>query len=115
MIGPAHQRQPAQAAHRPPALLVFFAVLGLRGRRRHGRRTPAAPLAPEGAAGGLGSRSAARRPVVIASPAHLAAAKDTIDLPGDLQAMIESPIFARADGYLAPAWWISATTSRPAS
>jgi RND family efflux transporter MFP subunit len=41
-----------------------------------------------------------RRPVVIASPVHLAAAKDTIDLPGDLQAMIESPIFARADGFI---------------
>ncbi len=42
----------------------------------------------------------ARRPVVIASPVHLAAAKDTIDLPGDLQSMIESPIFARADGFI---------------
>jgi RND family efflux transporter MFP subunit len=42
----------------------------------------------------------ARRPVVIASPAHLAAAKDTIDLPGDLQPIVESAIFARADGFL---------------
>jgi RND family efflux transporter MFP subunit len=40
------------------------------------------------------------RPVVIASAARLAPAKDSIDLPGDLQAMVESPIFARADGYL---------------
>lgn len=43
---------------------------------------------------------AARKPVVIASPALLASAKDTIDLPGDLQSMIESPIFARADGFI---------------
>ncbi len=42
----------------------------------------------------------ARKPVVIASAAHFAATKDTIELPGDLQAMIDSPIFARADGYL---------------
>jgi RND family efflux transporter MFP subunit len=41
-----------------------------------------------------------QKPVVIVSPAHLAPSKDTIDLPGDLQAMVESPIFARADGYL---------------
>jgi RND family efflux transporter MFP subunit len=43
---------------------------------------------------------AARKPVVIATAARLAASKDTIELPGDLQALIESPIFSRADGYL---------------
>jgi RND family efflux transporter MFP subunit len=41
-----------------------------------------------------------RKPIVIVSPARLAPSKDSIDLPGDLQAMVESPIFARADGYL---------------
>jgi RND family efflux transporter MFP subunit len=41
-----------------------------------------------------------RKPVVIATAAHFAASKDTIELPGDLLAMIDSPIFARADGYL---------------
>jgi RND family efflux transporter MFP subunit len=41
-----------------------------------------------------------QKPVVIASPAKYASSKDSIDLPGDLQAIIESPIFARADGYL---------------
>jgi hypothetical protein len=35
-----------------------------------------------------------QKPVVIASPARLAPSKDSIDLPGDLQAMVESPIFA---------------------
>ena len=44
--------------------------------------------------------TAGRKPVVIASPVHYASAKDSIDLPGDLQAIIESAIFARADGYL---------------
>jgi len=43
---------------------------------------------------------AQQRPIVIASPAHIAASKDGIDLPGDLQAVIESPIFARANGYM---------------
>src|SRR6185312_10746393 len=41
-----------------------------------------------------------QKPVVLASPARFASGKDSIDLPGDLQAMVESPIFARADGYL---------------
>ncbi|HTS26195.1 MAG TPA: efflux RND transporter periplasmic adaptor subunit [Bryobacteraceae bacterium] len=41
-----------------------------------------------------------RTPVVIASPAHFASSQGSIDLPGDLTAQIESPIFARADGYL---------------
>jgi RND family efflux transporter MFP subunit len=41
-----------------------------------------------------------QRPVVIVSPAHITLSKDGIDLPGDLQAQIESPIFARADGFM---------------
>ena len=41
-----------------------------------------------------------RKPVVLASAAHFGAAQNTVDLPADLVAMIESPIFARADGYL---------------
>jgi RND family efflux transporter MFP subunit len=41
-----------------------------------------------------------RRPVVLVSPARFSGSAETVDLPGDLQAMIESPIFARADGYL---------------
>ncbi len=45
-------------------------------------------------------KSADQRPVVIVSPAHLTVSKDGIDLPGDLQAQIESPIFARADGFM---------------
>lgn len=45
-------------------------------------------------------QDAERRPVVLVSPAHFAAGAESVDLPGDLQAMIESPIYARADGYL---------------
>jgi len=41
-----------------------------------------------------------RKPVVIVTEARFGSSSNTIDLPGDLQAMIESPIFARADGYL---------------
>lgn len=39
-------------------------------------------------------------PVVNVAVARKAAASTPLELPGDLQAMIESPIFARADGYL---------------
>jgi RND family efflux transporter MFP subunit len=43
---------------------------------------------------------AVRKPTVIVSEARFGATRDSIDLPGDLQPIIESPIFARADGYL---------------
>jgi len=41
-----------------------------------------------------------RKPVAIVTEARFGSSSNTIDLPGDLQAMVESPIFARADGYL---------------
>lgn len=87
----------AKPAKRP--LLLFFGVLGLivavgivagllpRLSRQKGLVQAAAEVA-------------AQRPVVLASPAHVAGAQDTIDLPGDLQPIVESPIFARADGYM---------------
>ena len=84
-------------ARRP--VLVFFAILGL--------------IVAVAIVGGLlprlsrqkgllaaSEQIAERKPVVLVSPAHYGATKDTIDLPADLVAMIESPIFARADGYL---------------
>jgi RND family efflux transporter MFP subunit len=40
------------------------------------------------------------KPVVLVSAARLASSKEAVELPGDLQSIIESPIFARADGYL---------------
>jgi len=41
-----------------------------------------------------------QRPVVKVVAALKAPVSGSLDLPGDLQALIESPIFARADGYL---------------
>ncbi len=87
--------QPSKPGVRP--LLVFFAALGcvvaaaiavgVLPRLTHQKTMLAAS-----------EKSAQQRPVVIASPAHFTLSKDGIDLPGDLQALIESPIFARADG-----------------
>jgi RND family efflux transporter MFP subunit len=44
--------------------------------------------------------TAARRPVVLVSQARFAPGAETVDLPGDLQAMIETTILARTEGYL---------------
>jgi RND family efflux transporter MFP subunit len=80
-------------------LLAFFGVLGLvviaciaggllpRLAREKGLAAAAAEVTE-------------RKPVVIVSAVKAAPAKETIDLPGDFQAMVESPIFARADGFL---------------
>ena len=94
----APNMRPQRAPGRRP-VLVFFGILGL--------------LVVCAIAGGLlprlsrqkgllaaAAQTQAERPVVLVSPAHFGAAQDTIDLPGDLQSIIESPIFARADGYL---------------
>jgi RND family efflux transporter MFP subunit len=96
MMAPGMQRPP-KPSRRP--VLAFFGILGL--------------LVAVGIVAGLlprvarqrnllaaAAETAAERPVVLVSPAHLAAAQETIDLPGDLQAIIESPIFARADGFM---------------
>jgi len=40
------------------------------------------------------------RPLVEVATARLAPASSTLDLPGDMQALVDSPIFARVDGYL---------------
>jgi RND family efflux transporter MFP subunit len=40
------------------------------------------------------------RLVVNVAPAKLASPKSTLDLPGDIQALIESPIFPRVGGYI---------------
>ncbi|MGO4885845.1 MAG: efflux RND transporter periplasmic adaptor subunit [Bryobacteraceae bacterium] len=42
----------------------------------------------------------AQRPLVEVATARLAPARSTIDLPGDMVALVDSPIFARVDGYL---------------
>lgn len=93
-----HSARRGHTARRGP-LIAFFAVLAL--------------LVLAAVTGGLIPRLARqkdllaaakavtdRKPVVIATAARFAPAKDSIDLPGDLQSIVESPIFARADGYL---------------
>ena len=42
----------------------------------------------------------AQRPLVEVATARLAPARSTLDLPGDMLALVDSPIFARVDGYL---------------
>ena len=81
-------------------LLTFFAVLGLlillavvagllpRLQREHAVQAAAV-------------LDQAQKPVVNVAAAHRAKGNVPVDLPGDLQPLIESPIFARVDGYLA--------------
>jgi len=91
----------ARPGRRP--VLVFFAVLAVlvaaaivggllpRLSRQKGLLAAAAQVAEH-------------KPVVLVTVAHFASGQEAIDLPGDLQAIIESPIFARADGYLKTRW-----------
>ena len=80
-------------------LLVFFALLGL--------------LVTAAVLGGLLPRlnrqkallaasktQAEQRPVVEVAIARAASVRGTLDLPGDLQALVDAPVFARVDGYL---------------
>ena len=91
-------------AGRPPRsplrpLIVFFAVLvvlvaaaivlGLLPRRARETALYAASHAQN-----------ERLPVVNVVAARIASAQFELELPGDLQAQVESPIFARVDGYL---------------
>jgi len=43
---------------------------------------------------------AAQRPVVEVATVRAAALRADLDLPGDMQALVDSPVFARVDGYL---------------
>jgi RND family efflux transporter MFP subunit len=101
MIRSSNISEGKREAHKPGRgpVLVFFAVLAV--------------LVVAAIAGGTlprltrqkGLMAAAkevtdRKPLVIATAAHFASSKDSIDLPGELQSIVESPIFARADGYL---------------
>ncbi len=95
------QHSAVQTAKRPGRgpVIAFFAVLflivaaaiaaGVLPRLSHQKGLVAAATEREH-----------QKPVVLASAVRLAPGKETIDLPGDLQAIVESPIFARADGYL---------------
>jgi RND family efflux transporter MFP subunit len=80
-------------------LLIFFALLGI--------------LVAAAVVGGLLPRltrqkalltasdaRAEERPLVEVAIARSAAARGTLDLPGDMQALVDAPVFARVDGYL---------------
>lgn len=43
---------------------------------------------------------AEQRPVVEVATARQAPVRSALDLPGDMQALVDSPVFARVDGYL---------------
>jgi RND family efflux transporter MFP subunit len=100
MIAQQPGLEPAKAPRpgvRP--ILVFFAVLAV----LIAAAIVAGLLPRLGREKGLlaaAQEVAERRPVVIASPAHMSGAQDSVDLPGDLVAMIETPILSRVDGYL---------------
>jgi len=81
------------------ALLAVFVVLAvvvlgaiLFGLRPRLARDKALAAASEAAEESL--------PVVNVAPARQSPAKTELELPGDLRAEVETPIFARADGYL---------------
>ena len=72
------------------AVVVIGAIaFGLRPRLARGKALAADSEAME-----------EKLPVVNVTPARRSPAKTELELPGDLQAEIETPIFARADGYL---------------
>ena len=93
----ARLKRPPRARLRP--LLTFFAVLsilvitavvaGLLPRLERQRSVQAAV-----------NLDRVQKPAVNVTVARQPGAGAPLDLPGDLQALIESPIYARADGYL---------------
>ncbi|HTT60185.1 MAG TPA: efflux RND transporter periplasmic adaptor subunit [Bryobacteraceae bacterium] len=90
-------RPPSRTGRR--ALLAFFALIGvlvaaavIGGILPRLTRQKALLAAEETQTG--------QRPVVEVATATRAPARSTLDLPGDMQALVDSPIFARVDGYL---------------
>jgi len=91
---PGRQKRPGR---RP--VVVFFAVLG--ALVAAGIVAGVLPrLARQKVLLAASETGAARRPRVMVSAAHFVEGQEAIDLPGDLQPIMESPIFARADGFL---------------
>lgn len=80
-------------------LLGFFALIGvLVAAAVVGGILPR--LAREKALLAAADTQAEQLPVVEVATARQAPAHATIDLPGDMQALVDSPVFARVDGYL---------------
>ncbi len=70
-------------------LLVFGVAYGVLQRQTHNRALAASA-----------EDESARAPVVNIGRVRQAGAKSTLDLPGDLLARVETPMYARIDGYL---------------
>jgi len=80
-------------------LLVFFALLAvLVAAAVVGGLVPR--MARQKALLAASESQAAERPVVEVATARAASSRADLDLPGDLQAQVDSPVFARVDGYL---------------
>ncbi|HVN06528.1 MAG TPA: efflux RND transporter periplasmic adaptor subunit [Bryobacteraceae bacterium] len=80
-------------------LLVFFGLIAvLIGASVLGGLLPR--LTREKALLAAAATEAGQVPAVEVSVAHEASARGTLDLPGDMQAEVDSPIFARVDGYV---------------
>lgn len=72
------------------ALVVIVAIVfGLRPRLARDKALSAASEAAE-----------EKAPIVNVAPVRRSPSSSALELPGDLQAYLESPIFARADGYM---------------
>ncbi len=94
---PASTRPQARAGRR--SLLVFFALIAvLVGAAVVGGILPR--LTRQRALLAAAETQNGQRPLVEVATARLAPLRSTLDLPGDLQALVDSPIFARVDGYL---------------
>jgi RND family efflux transporter MFP subunit len=80
-------------------LLAFFALLGvLVAAAVAGGIVPR--LARQRALVAAAENGAEQRPVVDTAMARPAPSRFDLDLPGDMQPIVDSPIFARVDGYL---------------
>lgn len=80
-------------------LLGFFALLGLLvAAAVIGGILPR--LSRQKALLAAAESQAEQRPIVEVATARTAAPRSALDLPGDMQALVDSPVFARVDGYL---------------
>jgi len=80
-------------------LLVFFAVIGvLVAAAVVGGILPR--LTRQKALLAAAENQSEQRPIVEVAIARAAPPRSTLDLPGDMQALVDSPVFARVDGYL---------------
>jgi len=100
IVDPAHEtaaRPKPRTGRR--GLLAFFALIGvLVAAAVVGGILPR--LTRQKALLAAAETQTGQRPMVEVATARPAAARSTLDLPGDMQALVDSPVFARVDGYL---------------